>query len=380
LKHYKNKTESNYEIIVANDVDGLMRLKNEWEQIADVKLVEPWQSFSWVESAAVSYSQEHSLRIITVRKNGRLTAIAPLVLKPSEQALKPMQYHILAGEEMKEPNKFVACDEESMKILIKAIAQEPVYPVRLSRIQCEQTMKEKLQKHFRESGWITRVMPMPCPYIELKGEVIKKSLKRDLKRARKKAKTYGELKYEIVKDGNTTDMNKSLQKGFMIEASGWKGQNNTAILSNKNRKKFFERYAESALREGVLRLSFLHIGDTPVAFHFAVETNGSYWLLNIGYDEKFSDCSPGNILLEESIQDAIKRGVTRYNLLGKEEPWTRRWTEKTHECNVFVAYRPNLCGMRSMMSDAIFLIKKLKADREIKIMKAARRKIKNNSN
>lgn len=365
MKKHQIQTAEHSEVIIIRNLDGLKRLRSEWEEIAETKKVEPWQSFSWFEAAAISYSRKHSLRIITVRKDGRLTAIAPMVLKPTEQALKPMQHHFLAGEEMKEPNRFVACDEESQTSLIKAITREPHYPVRLSRIQCEKKMEEKIFELFRASGWITRAMPMPCPYIELKGEIIKKSLRKDLNRSRKKARTYGELNFETIKEGSMEEMAKSLQKGFLIEASGWKGKNNTAILSNNKRREFFERYAEASFREGILRLSFLYIGNTPVAFHFAVETNGTYWLLNIGYDEKYSDCSPGNILLEETIHDAKNRGVARYNLLGKEEKWTKRWTEKSLESVVFVAYRPNIHGVKAMISDAIFLIRKKNEKRRL---------------
>jgi CelD/BcsL family acetyltransferase involved in cellulose biosynthesis len=356
------RTLSN-EIDVIESLDGLNKLRPQWDEIAFCKSVEPWQSFSWIHSAAVAYSKNKRLRIITVRKNGRLTAIAPLVLKPSEQPLKPLQFHILGGEELKEPNRLIYYDNASLDLVTDAIVSEPVYPIRLSRIPNDNGMVHLLLNKFKKHGWITRVMRMPYPYIDLSGKTIKKSLKSDLRRAKKKANKYGELGFKLISAISEKKLQPHLDTAFRIEASGWKGENNTAILSNESRRDFFERYAYASLRDGTLRLYFLLINNEPMAVQYAIESMKAFWLLNIGYDEKFRTCSPGNLLLEASIKAASQNGLVRYNLLGKEEPWTRRWTQTTKDCYIVSAYHCNLCGAKAMMSDALALVLKRLKDR-----------------
>jgi CelD/BcsL family acetyltransferase involved in cellulose biosynthesis len=362
-----------HEINVIEDIQGLCDLRSEWNELAPPTEVEPWQSFNWMESAARAYSPNHRLRVITVRKSGRLTAIAPMVLKPSEQAMKPLQLHILGGEEMKEPNRLIACDNHSLNVLIDKLASEPVYPIRLSRIPDENGVVDLLRKKFIRNGWFTRVMSLPYPYIDLSGKKIRKSMRNDLRRARKKAQKIGKTQFDLVGGIDDEELAKYLTTAFEIEASGWKGRNNTAILSRDTRKKFFEHFAYSSLREGTLRLCFLLINGKPVAEQYAIESGNAYWLLNIGYDENVRSCSPGNLLLEASINHASDKGLIRYNLLGKEEPWTRRWTATTTDCILFAAYRPNLCGIKAMMSDAYSLLQRRWNVRKVQAIKNSRR-------
>lgn len=352
-------TAREYDVEIVDNMDGLKALKPEWNEFASAAQVEPWQSFNWVESAAAAYGDsKHQLRIILVRKNGRIRAVAPLVLKPSDQPLRPMQLHFMGGEEIKEPNRLMAVDAASLEILLDMIVSEPVYPIRLSRIPDDHGMFNLIVRKFKDAGWITKIMSMPYPYIELTGNPIKKSLQKDLKRAEKKAKNFGEPTMDTCCKIDESQLQTCLDRAFQIEASGWKGENNTAILSNEFRKCFFEHYARLSLRDGTLRLSFLLIDNKAVAVQYAIESKQAYWLLNVGYDETYRSCSPGNLLMERSIRASVERGLTHYNLLGKEEAWTRRWTQTAIDCVVVEAYRPNLRGMKAMMSDAFYLTQK----------------------
>ncbi len=355
-KNFELRQSFNCKII--EDLHGLQELKSEWNEVAPPKNVEPWQSFNWIEAAATAYSENHLLRVITVRKDGRLTAIAPLALKPSIQPWRPLRLDFLGGEELKEPNRLIALDPASRDMLVDVIVSERVYPIRLSRLPNDPENIRFLMSKFKKSGWITSVLSMPYPYLDLGANPIRKSLKEDLRRARRKAGAHGEVRSEAVVAASDDELLKRLETCFKIEASGWKGRNGTAILLNESRKKFFERYACSSRSEGALKLYFLFVNEVPVAVQYAIESAKAYWLLNVGYDEAYQQCSPGNLLLEESINDAARNGLARYNLLGKEEPWTKHWTTTAQDCLVLAAYRPNLYGARAMLSDALYLVKK----------------------
>ncbi|MCP4745523.1 MAG: GNAT family N-acetyltransferase [Desulfobacteraceae bacterium] len=355
-----SKTSKTHQVEIIKNYKRLIELQFEWNELAHHNKVEPWQSFSWIKSAATAYSKKHYLRIVIIKKDGKLTAIAPLILKPNEQAFHPWQLQFLGGEELKEPNRLIAKDAESLYLLIDAITSERVFPMRLSRIINDHAIGDILVSKFKKKGWITKVMQMPYPYIDLTKNSIKKSLLRDLRRARKKADKLGDVSFQTINELESENLRKHLNKAFRIEASGWKGQNRTAILTTEWRKTFFERYAKSAFKQGCLNLSFLKINNEAVAVQYAVESMNSYWLLNIGYDERYRNCSPGNLLLEESIKTASKKGLTRFNFLGKEAAWTKRWTTSLTDTTILAAYRPNLYGAIAMLSDALYLMRNRK--------------------
>jgi hypothetical protein len=228
--------------------------------------------------------------------------------------------------------------------------------VRISRIPNNNGNIDLITKTFIRKGWFIATKSMPYPYIDLSKNPIKKSLKSDLCRARNRALKRGDLHMEMICSISENSLLERLKTHLKVEGSGWKGTNGTAIASSTARRRFFELFANTSRIEEKLRFCFLYIENEPVAVQFAIESMEAYWLLNIGYDERVRECSPGNLLLQKSIRAATKRGLTHYNLLGKEEPWTRRWTRTKQDCTVFTAYRPNLIGMKSMLSDAFYML------------------------
>jgi CelD/BcsL family acetyltransferase involved in cellulose biosynthesis len=338
-------------------------LRSGWNRVAPPGLSEPWQSFQWMDAAAAAFSGGHRLRVLAVTGAGGIRAIAPLVLKPSDQPLRPMRIDLLGAEEMKEPNRLVALDPASLELLMDSMAAEPTYPMRLSRLPDDDGIVDRLTAKLARAGWITKTRSMPHPYLDLSaGSPIRKSVREDLRRARRKAEKRGEVRSETVAVQSGEALMEKLRSAFEIEASGWKGRNATAILSNPQRREFFERYAFDAMGSSVLRLQFLYIGDRPVAAQYGVESAGAFWLLNIGYDEAYRDSSPGKLLLEESINQAKERGLARYNFLGKEEEWLSRWSTGAQNTVVLAAYRPNPHGVRAMLSDALYLLDKRRQD------------------
>ena len=133
---------------------------------------------------------------------------------------------------------------------------------------------------------------MPYPYLALQGQPLGKSLREDLRRARREAERRGPVGLQLVSAVDEDHLRSSIQCALEIHSAGWRGRNRTDILSDPAKAQFFREYALSAARDGTLRLSFLTIGDQRVAVHYGIESANSYWLLFIGYDEDYQECSP----------------------------------------------------------------------------------------
>ena len=83
----------------------------------------------------------------------------------------------------------------------------------------------------------------------------------------------------------------------------------------------------------------------------AVEQNNAYWLLKIGFDPAFGNCSPGNLLLAESLRDAARRGLASLEFLGTVEPWTQVWTDQERKCVALRYYPFNVRGGLTLLSE-----------------------------
>ena len=100
-------------------------------------------------------------------------------------------------------------------------------------------------------------------------------------------------------------------------------------------------------------MCFLKIGGVAAATQIAVESGGGFWLLKVGYDENFARCSPGNLLMLESLRYAANRGLKSYEFLGSAEPWTEMWTDRVRPCVSVWAYPNNFRGAAALALDAV---------------------------
>jgi hypothetical protein len=71
------------------------------------------------------------------------------------------------------------------------------------------------------------------------------------------------------------------------------------------------------------------------------------------YDESFSRCSPGMLLLLESTRWAARRELHSVELLGVEAPWTRMWTEEVRPCVTVAVYPARPSGLAALAGDVL---------------------------
>jgi CelD/BcsL family acetyltransferase involved in cellulose biosynthesis len=117
------------------------------------------------------------------------------------------------------------------------------------------------------------------------------------------------------------DLGAQLQSAFALEATGWKGEAGTAILSDPKTAGFYTALARSYKARGELRLAWLHVGDAPAAFIFALLRNGRVYGLKAAYDERLRRYSPGLLIVLRTIERCFELGLESYELGGTDEPW-----------------------------------------------------------
>ena len=124
---------------------------------------------------------------------------------------------------------------------------------------------------------------------------------------------------------------------------------------------FYKQYSYLAAQSKILRLCFLFIDDTPVAMLFGVVFQGRFWVLKIGYDEEYSRCSPGILLIHETIRYAFTNGLKSYEFLGSDENWLHMWTKDNIRRHISIGYYPfNFIGLKRLSIDLLgFAAKRL---------------------
>lgn len=124
-----------------------------------------------------------------------------------------------------------------------------------------------------------------------------------------------------------------LEDGLVVEASGWKGENGTAVLSQPDTATFYREMAERFAKRGELALSGLWLDGELVAFDLALLFGNRYWMLKTGYLESFRHLTPGLVLRRAVVQRCFELGLDSHELLGDDHPWKRMFaTGKRRHC------------------------------------------------
>ena len=136
-----------------------------------------------------------------------------------------------------------------------------------------------------------------------------------------------------------------LEEGFAIEASGWKGEQGTAILSSPETRSFYTEVARWAADHGWLRLAFLRLDGRALAFQCGLEDGGTHYFLKGGFDRAFHRFSPGKILVAAMIKRSFEEGLDQFDFGGEEEPFKLEWANGRRELVLFQGFAPSLLGL-----------------------------------
>jgi CelD/BcsL family acetyltransferase involved in cellulose biosynthesis len=142
-----------------------------------------------------------------------------------------------------------------------------------------------------------------------------------LRRAKRQLEEQGtlELKHYGAADPE------ALEKFYVLEASGWKGTEGTAIKCHPSTRQFYDAVAQAAERDGYLSLDFLELNGKPIAGHFGFNLRGRYFLAKAGYDEAFRRHGPGQLLVNEILSQTRERGLHEFDFVGPATWDESRW-------------------------------------------------------
>jgi len=180
------------------------------------------------------------------------------------------------------------------------------------------------------------------PVIELEGDF--ESFRRQskprwgapLERFGRKMERENGARFSLVE--SPLDLERELQRGFEVEAGGWKGAAGTAILSSPDTDTFYREIARSFHAADGLRLSGIYFDDRLVAFDLSLLHARRLWLLKTGYDESFRRLAPGLVLRLKIIQRCYELGLEGHELLGADSEWKRKFATGARQHRVVRLY------------------------------------------
>ncbi len=330
---------------------GLEGIAEEWRALAR-GFSSPLLQHEWFVAGAKAFCPPDELNVMVKRVDGKITAIAPLAFV---NGLTKGRLEILGTEVLCEPSGLIYEKEaEAAELIDHIIAlRKPTVFRRLPADAPVTTLLDAKNKGLgfqAERSSASPWLPITHPWNEFEQSISSKN-RYTMRRARKRADALGTVAFDFrIPDEN--DVPNSFEDLVRIESLSWKEKNRTSLGAHTQLNRFFSEYMLSAAKAGILRVNFLTINGAAVAFLMGVEYANRYWVLKISFDEAFAHCSPGVILMHETIHHAVEEELEAFEFLGTDDPWLHVWTDDVHQFVGIHLYPLSLRGLINLGSDS----------------------------
>jgi CelD/BcsL family acetyltransferase involved in cellulose biosynthesis len=158
---------------------------------------------------------------------------------------------------------------------------------------------------------------------EVYRKTLSRNFSRNLTKAKNKLARMPGVKTVFLSGRDATE--EQLELFMRVEASGWKAQAGTAILQSPNLKSYYTALCRRLGQLGWLEWHFLLSEERVLAAQLGVKMGRTLVILKIAYDEEFSSCSPGTILMERTLERAFNLGETDEVNLITDMAWHENW-------------------------------------------------------
>ncbi|SFI10275.1 GNAT family N-acetyltransferase [Planctomicrobium piriforme] len=346
-------TVSSPQIVSINDEAQLPSFEGSWRKLCD-RAAGPIEQFDWVQACArMERRRGHQLDVSIVRYGDRVQAAAPLAVK----RLRGLPWRMLLGADvLHEAMDLPHGSWTALNQLASHLAKSPL-PLVISRVPIESSTLVALRKAFNGRGLMVERPEAACPFLPLDAGWVEPSKqlnsrrRADLRRALRRAEELGPVTFEILTP-QLQEVLPLLAQAYEVEARSWKGEAKTALACDSVLREFFEDYALAAAAQGQLRICFMRIAQKAVAMQIAVVQSRKFWLLKIGYDVEYGRCSPGQLLMCETIAAAARQSLDSFEFLGRSEAWIDMWTSQSRPCRSLRFYPYSLAGLSALAVDS----------------------------
>ncbi len=340
-------------IEIISDRQTFISLGKQWDRLAE-QFETPLLGHEWFLSSIKAFHQGDTLHVVLIREAEEIVAAAPLVLL---QRNGIPRLELMGTAHLHEPCGLLYRDEEALTRLVNILI-ELKYPLVLERIGKEDFVLSFFKKKTTSKGLVFHRIVGPSPLISCDTSwvdfysSISSRRRYDHRRARRRAEKAGELRFEICHP-TRENYSQLMDQAFRIEGAGWKKRHGSALLSDQGLRQFYLEYCGYAAEKNMLRLFFLYIDGQAAAMQICLDYAHRLWVLKIGYDEEWSSCSPGVLLMNSVIEHAFKKEKDYFEFLGSSESWLEVWANGRRDYLTLAYYPFSLPGFLGFGRDLL---------------------------
>lgn len=356
--------DASLSIETIEDVSSFASLAGEWDALLEASSADglflTWEwLFAWWKHLAAGCE----LRIVLLRREGELIAVAPLALRHgSVQELPPVPVLQFLGSGVAGSDHLdLIVRRGHEKAAIRALSE---FLVDAGRVLAFMRMRSDgpaaaLVERMQLQGWHAWRGPQEsCPFVSLRGQSFDTylaSLGSEHRYAFRRKVGRIERRYAVRFDLARTDAERqeSLAALFALHELRWSTRGDPGAFSTQALRDFHAEVSRMALGAGWLRLWVLRLDDKPVAAVYGFLRRRTFYFYQSGFDPAFSRDSVGLVALGMAVRAAMEEGADELDLLHGTERYKAHWTNATRELERFELYAPGTSGFLKREATAL---------------------------
>ncbi len=333
-------------------IDGLSA---EWAELCEEgPCNEPFLRPEWFSTFVKNF--ENEIDIITVRRDGKLRAILPVIKKRGHlhgipvrklQAvynLNTQRFGLIHGADKAEKAPIT-------KVIWESLRDRSPWDVFEARLVKRDSWLAEVLMHAAKENHKTGIWEMDsAPYIALpetgqrsleqffRGS--RKHLRQELDRRLRRLKEVGAVEFVVT----STATPEQMTTYFELESKGWKGRRGTAVTDDPVVARVTQEFASKMADRRTLFVYELKLDGRTIAMSLNIRDEGRTTHWKTSYDEEYARYSPGNLLFRELLNDCIRHGSPEIDFLSPSTPNKRAWASGEREHVGFYIFQRCLFG------------------------------------
>jgi CelD/BcsL family acetyltransferase involved in cellulose biosynthesis len=205
-------------------------------------------------------------------------------------------------------------------ILVGINADSPIIPVLVDRA--------------RASGFLAKILPCGiAPYLDLPrtsaefAAGLSKKMRAHIRRGWRQHSQCAGAELRLIRD--PADVPHLLSEFFALHEQRWAMKGQCGHYVDDARREFLTGFCLDAARRGWLRGTMLATSAGVQGAHLAFHYRGQAAYYQMGWRPDGPLESPGVLLIDASIRQAIDEGLDRYDFLRGDEAYKRHWTRQS---------------------------------------------------
>lgn len=324
-----------------------LRMENEWNALLEASCSNGFfLTWEWLSEWWRYFGKGKELLILALYDLNGLCGIAPLFLEKKYYFKHfPVLRIAFLGTDMVDSDYLdliirSGCEEEAIQCVVNYLFEAPFNwdLMDLTDITEDSPTIHYFRKYTSESksaivfesGEICPFLALPHSSIEYRSGLSKNDRYNISRRSKNLYKHFGEnnvLLNESNSKENPEALSSLISELFSLHRIRWGSVRKKTLFSLPQVERFHRALLPGLIKKRAVIVFSLSVEEQVVAIIYGFVYGGKYYFYQSGFDPAFSQYSPGLVLMNYSIEQAIHEGLSEYDFLRGEEDYKSKFTK-----------------------------------------------------